>query len=68
MGKHAIIGCGSVILPGVEIGEGVAIGSLSFVIKSCEPFGVYIGSPAKKIKNRKKDMLKIEGLLKNRMI
>ncbi|MGL5025069.1 MAG: acyltransferase, partial [Shewanella oncorhynchi] len=51
LGKHVIIGSGSVVLPGVTLHEGVAVGSLSLVTKDCEAFGVYIGVPAKKIKN-----------------
>lgn len=58
--KHVIVGCGAVILPGVEVGEGTAVGSLSLVNKSCEPMSIYIGSPAKKIKARKTGMLEME--------
>lgn len=65
LGKHVIIGSGSVVLPGVTLHEGVAVGALSMVTKDCEAFGVYIGAPAKKIKNRKQDLLDIEILLVN---
>lgn len=37
IGKHAIIGCNCVILPGAEISEGAAVGSLSLVTRSLEP-------------------------------
>ncbi|HQS02380.1 MAG: galactoside O-acetyltransferase [Halothiobacillus sp. 24-54-40] len=60
IGKHVIIGSGSIILPGVTIMEGAAIGALSLVKKNCESFGVYTGNPAKKIMERKRDLLKIE--------
>lgn len=50
--KHAIIGANSVILPGVTIGEGVAIGAGSLVKRDCEPWTIYVGSPAKPIKDR----------------
>lgn len=50
--KHAIIGANTVILPGVVIGEGAAIGANSLVTKDCEPWKIYFGSPAKAIKNR----------------
>lgn len=63
LGKHVIIGSGSVVLPGVTLHEGVAIGALSLVTKDCEAFGVYIGSPAKKIKNRKQGLLEHEARL-----
>lgn len=52
IGKHAIVGANTVILPGVTIGEGAAIGANSLVTKDVEPWSVYFGSPAKKIKDR----------------
>lgn len=33
IGRHVIIGSGSVVLPGVTIGEGAAVGALSLVKK-----------------------------------
>jgi len=63
IGKHVIVGSGSVILPNVTLGDGVAIGALSLVTKDCEAFGVYIGTPAKKIKERKRDLLDLENKL-----
>lgn len=44
------IGANSIILPGVTIGEGCIIGAGSVVTKDCEPNGLYIGNPAKRIK------------------
>lgn len=58
--KHVIVGCGSVILPGVTLEEGVAVGALSLVHRRCEAFGIYAGNPAKRIKNRKLDLLELE--------
>ncbi len=58
--KHAIIGSGCTILPNVEIGEGVAVGSMSLVCKSLEPWGVCVGIPCKRIKDRCKDLLEME--------
>lgn len=63
LGPHVIIGSGSVVLPGVTLYEGVAVGSLSLVTKDCDAFGVYIGAPAKRIKNRKRDLLALESNL-----
>lgn len=60
LGKHVIVGSGSVILPGVVLEEGVAIGALSLVIKRCEAFGIYAGNPVKRIKERKRDLLELE--------
>ncbi|MNP41106.1 dTDP-4-amino-4,6-dideoxy-D-glucose acyltransferase [compost metagenome] len=60
VGRHVIIGSGSVILPGVNLEEGVAIGALSMVSKSCEAFWIYSGVPARKIKERTRDLLEVE--------
>ena len=57
--RHAIIGSGSVILPGVTIGEGVAVGALSLVKQDCKPFGLYTGVPARRTKERKTDLLEL---------
>jgi acetyltransferase-like isoleucine patch superfamily enzyme len=60
IGRHAIVGSGSVILPGVTVGDGSSVGALSLVTKSLDEWGVYVGTPAKKLKVRSKDMLKLE--------
>lgn len=59
-GKHVIIGSGSVILPGITLEEGVAVGALSLVTKNCMAFGIYAGHPAKRIRGRKQDLLHLE--------
>ena len=60
IGRHAIIGTGSVILPGAVIEDGVSIGALSLVNKRCEAFGIYLGSPAKRVAERKSNFLELE--------
>ena len=55
--KHAIIGSGSVILPGVTIEEGAAVGALSLVNRDCEEFFIYAGKKKKKIKPRSRNLL-----------
>lgn len=65
LGKHVIIGCGSVILPGTRIANGVAIGALSLVNKNCEEFYIYAGNPVKKIKPRKRNLINLEKELLN---
>lgn len=60
LGKHVIVGAGSVILPGVVLEEGVAVGALSLVNKRCEAFGIYAGNPVKRIKERRRDLLALE--------
>lgn len=60
LGRHVIVGSGSVILPGVTLEEGVAVGALSLVNKSCTAFGIYSGNPAQRISERKRDLLELE--------
>ena len=45
--KTCKVGANSVIMPGIEIGEGAVIGSNSFVNCNVPPSEVWIGSPAK---------------------
>ncbi len=59
-GKHVIVGCGSVILPGITLEDGVALGALSLVNKDCKAFGIYAGNPVKRIKDRKRNLLILE--------
>ena len=58
--KHVIVGCGSVILPGSVLEEGAAVGALSLVKQRCEAFGIYAGNPVRRIKERKRDLLRLE--------
>lgn len=62
VGRHALIGAGSVVLPGVTIGEGVSVGALSLVRNDCEPFGIYAGAPARWIKARDRRVIDLESL------
>lgn len=61
--KHVIVGSGSIILPGVELAEGSAVGALSLVNKSGESFTVYAGVPAKRIGARQRQMLSLQAQL-----
>ncbi len=60
LGRHGINGSNSVILPNVEIGEGSSVGALSLVTKNLESWGVYFGSPARRLKSRSKALLSLE--------
>ncbi len=60
LGRHVIVGSGSVILPGVCLEDGVAVGALSLVTNNCEAFSIYVGNPARRKKNRKRDLLELE--------
>ena len=58
--RQVIVGAGTIIMPGVTIDEGCSIGAMSLIIKSTQPWGIYLGIPAKKIKDRKQDLLFLE--------
>jgi carbonic anhydrase/acetyltransferase-like protein (isoleucine patch superfamily) len=60
VGRHAIVGTGSIVFPGVILGEGSSVGSCSMITRSTEPWSVYFGIPAKKIKNRRQNLLELE--------
>lgn len=62
--KHVIIGAGTVILPGVTLGEGAAVGALSLVNRPVPAFSVVGGVPARFIKERKRDFVEIEKRLR----
>lgn len=58
--KQSIIGAGSIIMPGVVLEEGTTVGAMSLVLKSTQSWGIYVGIPAKRLKDRKKDLLELE--------
>lgn len=60
LGRHVIVGSGSVILPGIVLEDGVAVGALSLVTKDCKAFGIYVGNPARRVSERKRDLLALE--------
>lgn len=69
IGRHVIIGSGTVVLPGVTIGTGSSVGALSLITKSLGEWGVYLGSPPKRVKTRKMDLLTQEkSLLDERLV
>ncbi len=60
IGRHAIVGAGSVVLGEADIGDGCAIGAMSLVRKNLDPWGIYYGIPAERKGDRSKDLLKFE--------
>lgn len=59
----AYLGANCTVLPGVTIGEGAVVGANSLVLKDLDPWGIYVGTPCKKIGEREKPSLdKIEKL------
>lgn len=51
IGGNTFIGMGSVILPGVSIGDNCVVGAMSVVTKSIPDNSVVVGNPAKIIQN-----------------
>lgn len=58
--RHVLLGSGVTVLPAVTIAEGCSVGAHSVVTKNTEPWGVYAGTPAKRIGERRKSMLLLE--------
>mgnify|MGYP002073611550 CR=1 FL=1 len=60
VGRHVIVGAGSIIFPGVDLADGCSVGALSLINRSTDPWGVYIGNPARRVKERKMNLLELE--------
>lgn len=54
IGNHCIVGAGSVILSGVTLKDGAAVGALTLVKSDLEAWTLYAGIPARSIKVRDK--------------
>jgi galactoside O-acetyltransferase len=52
VGRHAIIGTQGIVFPGADVAEGCAIGAGSVVTQPTEPWGIYVGNPARRMKDR----------------
>jgi acetyltransferase-like isoleucine patch superfamily enzyme len=64
LGRHVIVGSGTVILPGVAIDEGASVGALSLVTKSLPGWQMYFGAPARRIGPRSNELLELESQLR----
>jgi galactoside O-acetyltransferase len=58
--RHAIVGSGCTLLPGVTLGEGTAIGSMSLVLKSTNPWTINMGIPCHEVAPRSRRALELE--------
>ncbi|HZU27750.1 MAG TPA: acyltransferase [Bryobacteraceae bacterium] len=58
--RHALVGARSIIMPGVTLGLGSAVGALSFVNCNVPEFAVVAGAPARVIKQRDRRLLDLE--------
>jgi galactoside O-acetyltransferase len=66
LGRHVTIGAGSVIMPGCSIGEGSAVGALSMVNRPLRAWGVYFGSPVRRLFDRARDVEALEKIAEAR--
>ena len=57
IGKHALIGCGALVLPGGNLSEGSVLGAMSLLKTTTDPWHIYAGVPAKRIKPRVKETI-----------
>jgi len=55
--KHVIVGANTVILPGVRIGEGAAVGANSLVTRDVPPWTISVGSPARPVRERPRETI-----------
>jgi galactoside O-acetyltransferase len=60
LGKHALVGAGSIILPNVTLSVGATTGAMTFVNADIGMCDVYVGAPMKFLKKRKDLFLQLE--------
>lgn len=61
--NHAILGAGSIVLPGCLVEEGCAVGALSLIKESLQPWGIYAGIPATRRKERSRKVMEMSNQL-----
>lgn len=66
IGKHVPIGAGTLILPGVNIEDGAAVGAMSMVNRSLKGWAIHSGNPVKEVGPRAQDVLALERRLSER--
>ena len=52
VGARAWVAAGAFVGPGVSIGEGAVLGARAVAFSDIEPWGVYVGNPARRMKAR----------------
>lgn len=57
IGRHAVIGAGGVVLPGVDIGDGATLGAISLAIRDVPPWTVNVGVPTRSIGVRDREAI-----------
>ena len=55
--KYVVLGTNVVVHPGITVGEGSVVGSCSLVTRDLEPWGIYVGVPARRVGDRARDKI-----------
>jgi len=64
IGRHVLVGAGSIVLPEVTIGDGSSVGAGSVVVRDVPPGEIHVGAPAQFFRNRRADIFDEEIRLK----
>jgi len=54
---YSAVGTNCVVMPNVTLGEGAALGANSLATRDLEPWTIYVGSPARPLKMRNKELV-----------
>lgn len=57
--RFAQTGAGTTILPGVTLGEGAVTGAHSLVDTDLDPWWIYVGTPARKLRERSREVVRL---------
>ena len=58
IGRYSQLGAGCVVMPKVNIGEGVTVGAMSLVLENLDAWKIFKGIPAVFYKDRRRNLLK----------
>jgi galactoside O-acetyltransferase len=56
---HNLVGMNSIVMPGVTFAEGSAVGVQSTVMNDLLPWSLYLGTPARKVKDRSRGVVEL---------
>ncbi len=59
--RYSQLGAHCVVFPGVTVGEGTVVGAMTLVNRSLDAWGVYVGCPARRLRDRSRGLLRFEG-------
>ncbi|MCQ2340685.1 MAG: acyltransferase [Paludibacteraceae bacterium] len=59
IGEYVQLGAHCLVFPNLTIGTGSVVGALSLVTKDIPSWGIYVGIPAKYLRERSKELLKL---------